>query len=238
MRAPAGAARASGPSRWTAAVPPARPLPPAAVSVYIRRPGRFSRAGNLRIFPAALKQAHLFEPAQRPVRASRTRSAAGGRSRRRDVWLFRSREIRRCAAAPQIGGADADGRFERDEPARFSCAWANYKQIYAYSSRGGIVTPNETHDSAVVGPARLPSSRRRWRPSAAGKDVDAAFKAFWDAARPRTRRRLVPDIVGSGVSFDEALKRLKAGRPYSAKVPKGVVTTSYADRTASSSSTR
>ena len=40
-------------------------------------------------------------------------------------------------------------------------------------------------------------------------------------------KRLVPDIVGSGVAFDEALKRFKAGRPYVAKVKKGVVTTSY-----------
>ena len=67
MRAPAGAARASGPSPRTAAVPPARPLPPAAVSVYKRRPGRFSRAGNLRIFPAALQHSHFFEPAQGPI---------------------------------------------------------------------------------------------------------------------------------------------------------------------------
>jgi dienelactone hydrolase len=64
-------------------------------------------------------------------------------------------------------------------------------------------------------------------PSAAGKDVDAVFKTFWDAHNPQDAAKVVPDIVASGVSFDEALKRLKAGRSYSAKVKKSVVTTSY-----------
>lgn len=64
-------------------------------------------------------------------------------------------------------------------------------------------------------------------PSAAGKDVDAVFKAFWDAPSPQDAAKIVPDIIATSVSFDEALKRLKAGRPYSAKARKGVVTTSY-----------
>ena len=64
-------------------------------------------------------------------------------------------------------------------------------------------------------------------PSAAGKDVDAAFKRFWDARTPQEAARLVPDIVGSGIAFDEALKRFKTGRPYAAKVQKGVIKTSY-----------
>src|SRR5438876_7456226 len=64
-------------------------------------------------------------------------------------------------------------------------------------------------------------------PSAAGKDVDAVFKAFWDAHNPQDAGKIVPDIVGSGVTFDEALKRFKAGRTYAAKVKKGVVTSSY-----------
>jgi len=63
--------------------------------------------------------------------------------------------------------------------------------------------------------------------SAAAKDVDTVFKAFWDARTPQDAAKLVPDIVGSGVAFDDALKRFKAGRPYIAKVKKGVVTTSY-----------
>jgi acetyl esterase/lipase len=63
--------------------------------------------------------------------------------------------------------------------------------------------------------------------AAQAQDVDAAFKAFWDARTPQDAARLVPRIVASGVSFDEALKRFKAGRPYSANVPKGVVRASY-----------
>ena len=64
-------------------------------------------------------------------------------------------------------------------------------------------------------------------PSAASKDVDAAFKAFWEAKSPRDAAMAVPDIVASGVTFDTAAKRLKDGRPYSANVPKGVVKASY-----------
>jgi hypothetical protein len=63
-------------------------------------------------------------------------------------------------------------------------------------------------------------------PQAAAKDADAAFTAFWDARTPREAAKTVPDIVASGVSFDEALKRLKAGRLYAADVSKGVVRTS------------
>ena len=63
--------------------------------------------------------------------------------------------------------------------------------------------------------------------AAQAKDVDAAFKALWDAPTPQEATRLVPRIVGSGVSFDEALKRFKTGRPYSADVPTGVIRSSY-----------
>ena len=63
--------------------------------------------------------------------------------------------------------------------------------------------------------------------AAQANGVDAAFEAFWDARTPQDAARLVPRITASGVSVDEALKRFKAGRPYSAKVPRGVVRTSY-----------
>jgi hypothetical protein len=62
---------------------------------------------------------------------------------------------------------------------------------------------------------------------AQGTSTDAAFKAFWDARTPQDAARSVPRIVASGVSFDEAWNRLKAGRPYAANVPKGVVRRSY-----------
>ena len=64
-------------------------------------------------------------------------------------------------------------------------------------------------------------------PTVSAKDVDAVFKAFWEARTPQDAAKIVPDIVGSGVVFNDALKRFKAGRPYAAKVRKGVVTTSY-----------
>jgi hypothetical protein len=59
-------------------------------------------------------------------------------------------------------------------------------------------------------------------PSAAPADIDAAFKAFWAARTPQEAARVVPDLLRSGVTLDEALKRLKAGRPYST-VRKGIV---------------
>ena len=63
--------------------------------------------------------------------------------------------------------------------------------------------------------------------SAASADIDAAFKSFWAARTPQDAAKVVPDLLRSGVTVDEALKRLKAGRPYSATVPKGVVKASY-----------
>jgi hypothetical protein len=67
-------------------------------------------------------------------------------------------------------------------------------------------------------------------PSAAANDVDAAFQAFWDARSPQDAAKLVRGIVATGVTFDDALKRLKAGRTYAANVPKGVVKASYKAR--------
>jgi acetyl esterase/lipase len=64
----------------------------------------------------------------------------------------------------------------------------------------------------------------------AANDVDAAFKAFWDARSPQDAAKLIPGLIASGVSFDETLKRLKVGRVYSANVPKGVVKSSYRAR--------
>jgi acetyl esterase/lipase len=62
---------------------------------------------------------------------------------------------------------------------------------------------------------------------AASADIDAAFKAFWAAPTPQDAAKVVPDLLRSGVTVDEALTRLKAGRPYSALVRKGVVKASY-----------
>jgi len=63
--------------------------------------------------------------------------------------------------------------------------------------------------------------------SADSADVDRAFGAFWAARNAQEAAKLVPDVVRSGVTVDEASRRLKAGRPYAANVPKGVVRSSY-----------
>lgn len=59
------------------------------------------------------------------------------------------------------------------------------------------------------------------------EDVDAAFNTFWAAKTAQDASKATPDIAKSGISVAEALKRLKAGRPYSAAVTKGVVRSSY-----------
>ena len=52
--------------------------------------------------------------------------------------------------------------------------------------------------------------------------VDAAFAKFWDARTPADAARASEAVLGTGVSYDEALRRLKQGRPYTAQKP-GVV---------------
>jgi hypothetical protein len=44
--------------------------------------------------------------------------------------------------------------------------------------------------------------------------VDAAFAKFWAADSPSAAARAAAGIANSGVSFDEAWRRLKAGRVY------------------------
>jgi len=44
--------------------------------------------------------------------------------------------------------------------------------------------------------------------------VDAAFRKFWSAESPAEAEKAIKDVVRSSVSFDEALRRLKAGREY------------------------
>jgi hypothetical protein len=45
-------------------------------------------------------------------------------------------------------------------------------------------------------------------------NVDAAFKAFWDAPNVSAAEKASHAVVGSGVSFEDAWTRLKAGRAY------------------------
>ena len=51
-------------------------------------------------------------------------------------------------------------------------------------------------------------------PLQAAVNVDAAFKAFWDAPNSSAAEKASHAVVGSGVSFEEGWTRLKAGRTY------------------------
>jgi len=53
-------------------------------------------------------------------------------------------------------------------------------------------------------------------------NVDAAFKAFWDAPSVSAAEKASHAVVGTGVSFDDAWTRLKAGRTY-AKEKTGLI---------------
>src|SRR5213594_644008 len=44
--------------------------------------------------------------------------------------------------------------------------------------------------------------------------LDAAFEKFWAAKSPDEAERMVDDIIKTGVTFDEAWRRLKTGRTY------------------------
>lgn len=56
--------------------------------------------------------------------------------------------------------------------------------------------------------------------------VDTAFLKFWAARSPDEAARIAGDIVKTGITFGEALKRLKSGRTYTAQ-PAGVVKLSH-----------
>src|SRR5262245_9900101 len=59
---------------------------------------------------------------------------------------------------------------------------------------------------AFVSQAQAPNAR-----------VEAAFQKFWSAGSPEQAERFAEDVVNSGVPFDEAYRRLKAGRTFSAQ---------------------
>src|SRR5262245_58183964 len=52
--------------------------------------------------------------------------------------------------------------------------------------------------------------------------VNGAFDAFFAAESPDAAARLVDEVVKSGVTFDEAYRRLKQGRSYTVQ-PTGMV---------------
>ena len=66
---------------------------------------------------------------------------------------------------------------------------------------------------------------------AARPTADAAFASFFQAADQKQAAAGVGEIVASGVSFEEAFRRLKQGRPYSREVPRGAVQRSHRTET-------
>ena len=57
--------------------------------------------------------------------------------------------------------------------------------------------------------------------AAPSSSIDAAFEKFWSARNAQDAAKAVPQVVGAGVAFDEALQRLKAGRVYRPDVKRG-----------------
>src|SRR3954454_3878279 len=59
--------------------------------------------------------------------------------------------------------------------------------------------------------------------SAAPPSVDEAFQKFFAARSPQDAAKPAQEIVRSGVSFADALARLKAGRTYAGQAKRGLV---------------
>jgi hypothetical protein len=60
------------------------------------------------------------------------------------------------------------------------------------------------------------------QPSAAA--IDRAFERFWKAANTQAAQRTVPALLQSGVGFEDAYARLRAGRPFPEKPGTGELT--------------
>jgi hypothetical protein len=56
--------------------------------------------------------------------------------------------------------------------------------------------------------------------------ADTLYDRWWSAATPDAAAAIGDEIAASGISFDAALAKLKAGRPYSRRVPTGIVRSS------------
>jgi poly(3-hydroxybutyrate) depolymerase len=80
---------------------------------------------------------------------------------------------------------------------------------------------------AITAVVCLTAAGRVGTAQGAAAGVDAAFKAFWEAATPEQAAAAAALIAKSGVSFDDALARLKRGKTYDAKAPTGIVALSH-----------
>jgi hypothetical protein len=77
--------------------------------------------------------------------------------------------------------------------------------------------------SLAVSMLWLPAARSGAAGPAADARIDAAFAAFWRASTAEESADASAALIASGVTFDDALRRLKLGRRYTAAVPTGVV---------------
>ena len=59
--------------------------------------------------------------------------------------------------------------------------------------------------------------------------IDGAFQKFWDAKSPADAAKQVDAVLRTGVTYDEALRRLKQGRSYAAQKTGVVMTTNKTD---------
>src|SRR5205823_9467051 len=59
--------------------------------------------------------------------------------------------------------------------------------------------------------------------------VDAAFQKFWDAKSPAEALKQIDAVLKSGVTYDDALRRLKQGRTYGSQKTGVVMSTNRTD---------
>ena len=68
--------------------------------------------------------------------------------------------------------------------------------------------------AALAGCLALPAARAQSSARGASSNVDAAFEAYWAADSPAEAGKRAEALVKPGVTFDDALRRLKQGRAY------------------------
>jgi hypothetical protein len=90
-------------------------------------------------------------------------------------------------------------------PARFACC--------LIAAAALLALPSRLQAQAPARPAPSPSL---------ATNVDAAFQNFWAADSPAAAAQVAGEIAKSGIGFDEAWRRLKQGRIYTAQ-PTGVI---------------
>ncbi len=59
------------------------------------------------------------------------------------------------------------------------------------------------------------------QPASPGSDIDRAFASFWDAPHAAAAAGRIEAVLKTGVSFEDALARVRRGRDHEADVPRG-----------------